>query len=462
MVLTVAGAHVVLHKRNVRASIAWVGLITLSPFVGAVAYYFLGVNRIERKAARMTAGLAQRRAASEREALSGDIVASRHGEPLAQLDTVIGNATGLPLLGGNRVEPLVDGDEAYPAMRRAIEQAERSIAFSSYIFDNDREGRQFLELLEAAHRRGVEVRILIDGVGARYSRPPIQRPLRAAGIPTGIFIPPRIPLPNPYFNLRNHRKLLLVDGQRGFVGGMNIRQGCVLREAQKDLCQDVHFQVSGPVLDQLFAVWAHDWEFATGETLEGPAWEMRPETGGPVACRAVPDGPDETIDTLRRTLLGALQAARRSVRIVTPYFLPDDVMRAALDMAVMRGVAIDILLPRVNNLKVVRWASTAQLIHVIQPGCRVWWTRPPFDHSKLLVVDGVWSLIGSANWDPRSLRLNFEINLECYDAGLAGLIDAIIERKLEGAEQVSLEKLARRPLLSQLRDGTARLFSPYL
>ncbi|ANM30448.1 hypothetical protein ABI59_14015 [Acidobacteria bacterium Mor1] len=462
VVLTLASAHVILRKRNVRASIAWVGLIVLSPFVGAAAYFFFGVNRIQRRAARITAGTGERRFTPQTDALSREVVARSHGEPMAILSTVVGNATRLPLLGGNQVEPLVDGDAAYPAMRAAIESATRSVAFSSYIFDHDREGKRFVEVLEAAHKRGVEVRVLIDGVGARYSRPPITTALRGAGIPTSVFIPPRIPLPNPYFNLRSHRKLLIVDGSVGFIGGMNIREGCVLTEATADLCQDVHFRVTGPVLDQLFAVLDHDWEFTTGETLSGPAWAIEPGDHGPVACRAVPDGPDETIDTLRRTLLGGLQSARRSVQIVTPYFLPDDVLTAALDMAVMRGVTVDILIPRVNNLKVVRWASTAQLKHVVQPGCRVWRTAPPFDHSKLMVVDDTWSLIGSANWDPRSLRLNFEINLECYDPELAGKIRRIIDKKLEDAEQVLPETLAARPVLSRLRDGAARLLSPYL
>jgi cardiolipin synthase len=224
----------------------------------------------------------------------------------------------------------------------------------------------------------------------------------------------------------------------------------------------VHFRVEGPVVAQLQEVFADDWQFTTGEALRGEAWFPPPQAAGPVVARTIVDGPDENFDRLRWTLLAALAAARQSIRLVTPYFLPDAALVAALNVAALRGVAVDILLPSRGNLPVVDWASRAHWWQVLEHGCRIWLSPPPFDHSKLLLVDGAWALVGSANWDPRSLRLNFELNVECYDAGLAHRLGGLFEAKLRTARRVSLAEMDGRPFPIRLRDGVARLFSPFL
>jgi len=226
--------------------------------------------------------------------------------------------------------------------------------------------------------------------------------------------------------------------------------------------QDLHFRVSGPVVTQLQEVFADDWQFTTGETLRGDGWFPQPESAGPVLARGVTDGPDENFEKLLWTLLGALSIARDSVRIMTPYFLPDPSVVSALNLAAMRGVQVDILLPAKNNLPLVQWASRAMWWQVLKHGCRIWLTPPPFDHSKLMLVDGCWVLLGSANWDARSLRLNFEYNLECYDPALAQRMDDLFTAKRSAAHLVTLEEVDGRPLPAKLRDGVARLLTPYL
>ena len=205
-----------------------------------------------------------------------------------------------------------------------------------------------------------------------------------------------------------------------------------------------------------------DWLFTTGEALRGDSWFPEPQESGTVVARGITDGPDEDFEKLRWTLLGALSIARRSVRIVTPYFVPDSAIISALNLAAMRGVKVEILLPSKNNLLVVHWASRAMWWQVLEHGCRIWLTPPPFDHSKLMIVDGCWTLVGSANWDARSLRLNFEYNLECYDAGLASGLEALIEKKRAAAREVTMGDVDKRRLPVRLRDGVARLFAPYL
>ena len=461
-----ASGHAILYKRDSRSAVAWVGFIWLVPFLGAVLYVLLGVNRIRRRARALRAGRPHPKpppssfecAASELPQVLGPAAAH-----LAALAEVVAVATGRPLLRGNRISPLYNGDEAYPAMIAAIDEARDSVLFSTYIFDNDRAGALFLEAFRRAVARRVEVRVLIDGLGARYSWPSVIAGLSAAGVRVARFLPKLIPARFRYANLRNHRKVMVVDGRVGFTGGMNVREGCLLELHPRHPVQDLHFRVEGPAVAHLQEVLADDWAFITGELLQGPRWFPPPEPAGRVLARGITDGPDENFERLRMTLLGAITAARSSVLVVTPYFLPDATLVHTLNVAAMRGVQVDILLPAEGNLRLVQWASTAQLWQVLERGCRVWLTPPPFDHTKLMVVDGAWVLLGSSNWDPRSLRLNFEFDLECYDHGLAeSLQQWLRDERLRQARPVTRAEVDERSLPVRLRDGLARLLTPYL
>jgi cardiolipin synthase len=461
----VASGHAVLSKRDTRAAIGWVGIIWLAPVVGALLYVWLGINRIERRARslrsdrprpELSPGLRQCPGQLLDETLGPD------GAHLKSLVTLVGDVTRRPLLDGNHVTPLVNGDQAYPAMLQAIDAADRSVTLSTYMFGNDRAGQWFLDALQRAVARGVEVRVLIDDVGARYTWPMMPRLLRRAGIPCATFLPTLIPWRFQYSNLRTHRKIMVVDGCIGFAGGINIGEHCCLDLQPKHPVQDLHFRVAGPIAAQFQQVFVDDWAFATGELLEGAPWFAGIEPDGPVLGRGIPDGPDDDFENYRLTLFGALASARSSILVITPYFLPDAALITSLNVAAMRGVAVDIILPQKNNLALVQWASTAQLWELLERGCRVWLSPPPFDHSKLMVVDGLWSLVGSANWDPRSLRLNFEFNLECYSRELATSLTGFARSKLQHSRPVSLADVDGRSLPVRLRDGAARLLSPYL
>ena len=209
-------------------------------------------------------------------------------------------------------------------------------------------------------------------------------------------------------------------------------------------------------------MFADDWHFCTDETLDGDVWFPALEVQGEVSARGISHGPDDDFETLKTIFLGALSCASRRIIVATPYFLPDASLASALNVAALRGLKVDIVLPRRSNLPVFQWASTAQLWQVLGCGCRVWWTPPPFDHTKLLLVDGVWSLIGSANWDPRSLRLNFEFDIECYDPRLCQDLESLVEAKLMNAQRVTLKDVDGRPFPTKVRDGLARLLTPYL
>jgi cardiolipin synthase len=462
---SLATAHIVLHKRDVRAAIGWTGLAWLAPIAGPLLYLFLGVNRIRRRAASLrgrpgaSEGFTSEHMLARQElAVLPPDLPSR----LAAIARVVGTSTGQPLVGGNVVEPLVDGDEAYPAMVAAIDAATRTVGLATYIMDNDRAGHLVADALERAVARGVDVRVLVDDVGIRYSRPPIVRTFPKRGIPVARFNPAIVPFAHPYFNLRNHRKLLVVDGCIGFAGGMNIRENCLLALKPSHPTRDLHFRVEGPVVRQLVETFAFDWQFTTREALAGDGWFPPLVPRGHVVARGIPDGPDEDLNTLQDALAGALSQADHSVRIVTPYFLPDDRLVEALRIASLRGVRVDILLPAHGNLRVVEWAMMGQLTEVLGSGCRVWFGPLPFDHTKLMLVDGAWSLFGSANWDPRSLRLNFEFCVECYDQPLAVRLGALLDQRFSVARRYHLAEHQARGLPRRLRDGVARLALPYL
>ena len=460
-----ATGHAVLHKRDSRAAIAWVGVVWLVPLVGAVLYFIFGVNRIRHKAALLRRNLERYRAqAAQPECLPEDLPRHlpEHGAHLQMLARVVEGVVDRPLLSGNQIDPLINGDEAFPAMLAAIQNAHQTVSFVTYIFDRDEDGMAFAHAFGEAARRGVEVRVLIDATGTRYSWPTILRRLQREGVKYARFLPSFALWHLMSMNLRTHRKILVADGRVGFTGGMNIRVGHCLQRQPLNPVQDIHFRVRGPVVTQLQEVFTDDWLFTTGEALRGDAWFPQNESAGPVLARGVIDGPDENFEKLLWTLLGALSIARYSVRIMTPYFLPDPVVVSALNLASMRGVQVDIILPSRSNLPFVLWASRAMWSQVLRHGCRIWLTPPPFDHSKLMLVDGCWVLLGSANWDARSLRLNFEFNLECYDAELAQRLDQWLETKRRAARPVRMEEVAGRLLPARLRDGIARLLTPYL
>jgi cardiolipin synthase A/B len=304
------------------------------------------------------------------------------------------------------------------------------------------------------------VRVLIDAVGVRYGWPPMHRRLRKDGVTTALFLPRFSPGWLPFVNLRNHRKILVADGKVGFTGGMNIRDD-FLPPPRKGY-MDLQARLEGPIVEHLQSAFAEDWLFTTGEPLEGGAFFPPLQTAGPVLARGIADGPDEDFETVRWILLGALATARERVWIVTPYFIPDAALVTAIDVAVMRGVQVDVVLPERGNLPMIQWAQDAQLWQVLERGCRVWLSPRPFDHTKLMVVDGVWTLLGSANWDPRSLRLNFELEVECWDPDVARRAEALVEQRINHARGIALADVDARRMAIKLRDGVARLFSPYL
>ncbi|QSV46782.1 cardiolipin synthase [Geobacter benzoatilyticus] len=457
-----SAGHSLVFKRDPRSALGWIVICLTIPLMGPLFYWSMGVNRISRRARTW---LESGRRLSDPELFNSEIDQSTAtalppgAEYLSELRRLSDRVVSIPLVTGNRIVPLENGEEAYPAMIEAIAGARRSVHLSTYIFDSDDAGRRFMGVLADAVARGVDVRVIIDGLGEKYSLPRARTLMEGTGIQVARFLPLR---QGVYMNLRNHRKMLIIDGERAFAGGMNIGDRHLVERPVPSVVKDLHFSVEGPVVGELQQIFLEDWYFVSGELLDSKHHFPVVAPAGRAIVRAIGDGPDKEFRKLFLILMGALSCATRSVQIMTPYFIPDRALVAALVTTALRGVEVTLILPGKNNLPFVNWASRSYLWELLQQGIRVFYQPPPFVHTKLFIVDGLWSLIGSANLDPRSLRLNFELNLEVYDREFSGTLAKHVAGVLGRSREVTLAEMDSRPLPEKLRDGVAKLFSPYL
>jgi len=459
----ISASHALLWKRDPRSALGWVAISLILPIIGPLLYWSMGINRISRRARQW---LESGRRLVGRDAFQAmqEVETAAHlpegAEHLRELRALMDRIVLSPITTGNSLVPLENGEQAYPAMLDAVSKARCSIHLSTYIFDGDTTGRLFIDALKIAAEKGIDVRVIIDGLGEKYSFPTASRLLRNSRVKVGRFLPFR---QGGRLNLRNHRKILVIDGCEAFTGGMNIGdRHMVERTGRPAPVKDIHFRINGPAVAELQKIFLEDWFFVTGELLDDSSYFPPLLPTGTAQVRTIGDGPDKDFRKLLWAILGSLSCARHRVRIMTPYLIPDRTMIAALATTAMRGIPVTIVLPGRNNLPYVHWASRAYLWELLECGIRIYYQPPPFVHTKLFLVDGVWSLIGSANLDPRSLRLNFELDLEVFDRHFTGILERHFSEALAASREITLEEVDGRSLPEKLRDGTAKLFSPYL
>ncbi len=472
-----AATHAMLWKRSPKAAMGWLAVSLTLPGLGALLYFFFGINRIQTRArvledrsARVDPkDRAPRRRAEGRSPKAQEmirkgryVVPAGIDDSLSGLERVSAAVTGLSLVGGNHIEMLHNGEEVFPSMIEAIDGACERLCLTTYIFEANTTGFEIADALIRATSRGVDVRVLIDGFGDLYTRPRMSKELARRGLRIEQFLKLRLIPPSLHFNLRNHRKILVADGRIGFTGGMNIGD----RHLALDLDNparvvDVHFRMQGPIVAELERVFFDDWLFTTGRRRE-PVPPITTHAAGEALCRVVVDGPDDDIDKLVTILVGAVSAARIKVAIMSPYFLPPRELIGALQAAALRGVEVTVILPALNNLLYVHWATRNMLWELLERGVGVYYQPAPFVHSKLFLVDDHYVQVGSANLDPRSLRLNFEMSVEVFDKPFAKLVADHFEAVRQMSRKVTLEELDSRPFLERLRDSFTWLFSPYL
>jgi cardiolipin synthase A/B len=446
--------HALTYKRDPRAAAGWVAVCIFVPFAGPLGYYVLGINRVRTRARSLKHSRVA--VAYERGAPQAHPRVTHHDPLLAIGDKL----TPFPLRPGHAMTILSNGEQAYPAMLDAIDNARERLLLATYIFNVDSVGKRLIEALANAANRGVDVRVLVDGIGELYSRKRASRELRRHGVATARFLPPTLLPPSVHVNLRNHRKVMVVDGERAFVGGMNISEKHVAIDGVRDV-DDVHFEIRGPIAHDLERVALHDWAFATG-TIADHVAPLRSTPCGDVACRVISDGPDEELDRLALTIQSVISAAERRVDIMTPYFLPSRELIAALLSAALRGVRVRIVLPERSNLLYVDWATRNFLGELLAFDIEIHYQPRPFCHSKLLGIDADYYLVGSANLDPRSLRLNFEVGVEVWSGSLCTELARYYDGVVARSRRIDSDAMDRRPLPHRIRDSAAALLSPYL
>ncbi|MCB1807828.1 MAG: cardiolipin synthase [Candidatus Competibacteraceae bacterium] len=451
--------HALLYKRDSRSALGWIGFCLFFPLVGPLIYAVFGVNRVHTRARELKPPAHRSRLIAYE---LGETAASVTGQYQGIVN--VGYCiTGQPPRAGNAVQMLCNGEQIYPAMQTAIKQARHSIHLASYIFDTDQVGREFIALLQERVRAGVAVRVIVDGVGECYSWPRASKLLRRAGVPVAQFMPVRLLPPSLSINLRSHRKILVVDEQIGFTGGANIGSRHLVQDtSSKKRVADIHFRLQGPIAKDLNRLFLEDWRFLTGETVAASEPRAVPLESQGAQCRLISDGPNEDMDRLVMLYLGVISSAQQRISIMTPYFLPERELAAALRAAVLRGVEVRIVLPGQNNLPFVHWASQHMLGELLHWGVRVFYQPPPFVHSKLLLVDDDYSLIGSANLDARSLRLNFELGVEIFEHRLSQKLYAHFEQALARSREATMQDVLQRTVWQRARDASMALFAPYM
>lgn len=461
----VTAGHALITKRDPKGAFGWITVCIVFPFIGPFIYYVFGINRVQRRAKKLYYGLPLSVYKERLEGARGGVSLESlkdlpaHFIPQARISDRV---APYPICPANHVTLLHNGEEAYPAMLEAIDQAKSSVFLTTYIFDVDQTGGRFMDALERAHRRGVLVRILIDGVGEITWGGLASSGIRKRGLPVARFIPPTLIPPTLYINLRNHRKILVVDSQTAFTGGMNIGDRHLVGEKAPPGRQttDIHFVLRGPVAHQIEQVFKEDWLFTTGETL--PVLLETPDAAGASFCRVISDGPDEQMGKLYMILSGVIASAEHSIRIMTPYFLPPRGILTALQTAIIRGVRVEIILPEENDVRFVHWATRNMLWELLEYDADIYYQPAPFAHTKMILVDDHYIQVGSANIDSRSLRLNFELNVEIFDQVLASTLKTYFETLRGRCRKITLEELDSRPIVQRLRDAFAWLFSSYL
>lgn len=461
--------RVVMQRREPTATLAWVLGVILLPYIGVIAYLVFGRRRLERQVRRRRARATMIERDLERELGddSASAAAARDSFPelqapdenlLSRLTTRIGCRWPT---GGNRVELLVDAERAYLSMEEAIEAAKHHVHFQFYIFQPDSTGKRFRDLLTRKVQEGVPVRVLVDGVGSFYAERFMQPFVRAGG-QYAEFLPVGRLSRHWHPNLRNHRKLVVVDGRVGFTGGVNIGDEYTGRKKRVGYWRDTHLRVEGPAVRHLQEVFAEDWHFATGRQPESERWFEPVEAQGDARVHIIASGPDTDTQPIQRIFFAAVNSAKNRLWLTTPYFVPDQAMLVALETAAMRGVDVRLMLPARSDAPLVLHAGRSYYDELIEAGVRIFEYQHGILHAKTMLVDRNWATVGSSNMDVRSFRLNFEINAVAYGKHLADQLAQLFRRDLRLAREITLDHIAAKPVGQRMAESFARIMSPLL
>ena len=369
---------------------------------------------------------------------------------------------GPPLLPGNRAAVLVNGDEIFPAMLAALKAARRSITFEMYIYWSGEIGRAFADVLSERARAGVKVHVMLDGLGSGKIDERFIEEMKAAGVEVERYNPPHIYTVGK-LNNRTHRKLVVVDGKIGFTGGVGIADQWMGNAQDPQHWRDTHFRLEGPAVAQMQSAFMDNWVEITGTVLHGDDYFPAIPAVGPQRAQMFTSSPGGASDSMQLMYLLSIAAAAKSIALSAAYFVPDDVEVQTLVAALKRGVRVRIIVPGpITDVSVVRRASRATWGALLEAGAEIYEYQPTMFHCKVMVVDDVWTSVGSTNFDNRSFAVNDEANLNVYDREFARVQTAVFEQDVRNSRRISLEEWRNRPWMEKLLEHTLALFGSQL
>ncbi len=447
------GLWIVLQKREPAATLSWLVSLAALPYIGFAIYYLLGPQKITRHRARRL-----RHRASLAHGQEGP------GDDSMELRTLAHATTGLAPTTALTARLLVDGGSKYPALLEAIGAARDHIHLEYYIYCPDRTGTALRDALVERARAGVKVRLLLDAMGSKRAKPRFFAPLVEAGGELAWFHPsqPWTLWKRPWVNLRTHRKIVVIDGAVGFLGGINITDEEDER-LRADAYRDLHLRVEGDVVRALQEIFVEDWAYATeSRDFVGDVARAMPQPApGPIRAQLLSSGPDSPWEAIHRLHVGAIHSAGKRVWLATPYFVPGEAAMMALTSAALGGLDVRLLVPKMSDSRLVTWCVRSYFDELLAAGVKVYEYGPRMLHTKALLVDDQLAIIGTANFDHRSFRLNFEASLLFEDTGVAAELAQVIERDFASAPRVRNDR-ARPLLAARLPEALARLIAPLL
>lgn len=464
--IAVLSIWIVMQKRAPVSTMSWILSLALLPFAGFVIYYFLGPQRLKKQRLKRLRSRAIAQAPADVALLRQ---ASEQAPPALRQMAALGTAAcGLPVSSAISAELLSGGARTFDAIFEAIRAARHHVHLEYYIFEPDKIGTALRDLLVERARQGITVRLLLDALGSKRIGRKFMAPMHAAGVHVALFHDTRIGRRlRPVTNYRTHRKIVVCDGRVGFTGGVNITDE-EDRRTRPDAYHDVHLRIEGSAVRWLQTTFLEDWTYATGEdprqmdkSLDHLLPRLPPHEGaGDIPVQIVTSGPDSQLEAIHRMHVAAIHSATERAWLTTPYFVPGEPALMALTSAALRGVDVRLLVPRRSDSLIVSAAARSYYDELIAAGAKVWEYKARMLHSKTLVVDDNCAMIGTANFDNRSFRLNFEVCAVIYGPALARPLAAQFETDLHSAASVRGHR--RQTFARRLGDALARLFSPLL
>lgn len=458
-----AAAHAALTTRTSQGAIAWAVSLIFMPYLALVPYLIFGHTRF--------AGYVEARRLRNREFGKQAHILRESGAARAEVEAELGSGldgiltltalTGLPFTRGNEVRLLVNGAATFDAIFAAIATAKRYVIVQFFAVSDDGLGRRLQAVLLAKAQAQVPVYFLYDGIGSHALPRHYTDTLRRAGVQVMEFLVRRRRLINRYqLNFRNHRKIVVVDGEQAFVGGHNVGDEYLGLRPPLSPWRDTHISIRGAAVAEIQLAFLKDWYWASGKV---PAlhWQMHPAAGHQ-HCQVIPSGPADEQETCTLFFIQAINSARQRLWITTPYFVPDEAVFTALKLAVLRGVDVRVLLPSRPDHFLVYRATSLYALEAARAGVRVYHYQPGFLHQKVVLIDDLAASVGSANLDNRSFRLNFEITVLTVDRGFAADVTAMLEQDFRAARLVAPDADRSVPLASEVLMRVARLFAPVL